>query len=219
MEELRDALYRIGKVITSPKEAFDTHIAEKYSLSLPLVIYLAISYSLTSLVVKSIARPLGVIIPHNLDWLVGFIVGLSGVIGVAAALIDLLVYATLVHVVVRIMGYKGGKWDDFIGLVAYSSLPLVFPTALLALAFLYGSIVAIITSLILVALVVIWSLYLLVLATSVNYELGLGHAVLAAIVAPLIVLLIAGILISKLGALVGLIILIAGIVIIYLERR
>ncbi len=218
MREIEDILYRIGKVVVSSREAFDTHIAEKYSSAFPLAIYISVSFALGSLAAKGVVKLIGTIPLYNLGWILELIADLSGVIGVAASLVNLLVYASLVHISARIEGYREGRWDDLIGLIAYSSLPLVFPIALAAVSYLASWFSLLIASLILIIPFSLWSLYLIIIATSVNYEISLGHALVASIVIPLIVYLIAGILTAKLGA-IGLIITILGLVALYIWKR
>ncbi len=220
MREIEDTLYRLGKVLTSSREAFDTHIAEKYSSALPLAIYISISFSLGSLAIKGILKTIGSIpLPlYNLGWVLELIANLSGVIGVAGSLINLLVYASLIHISARIMGYEEGRWDDLIGLIAYSSLPFVFPAALAAISYIASWFSLLITSLVLIIPFSLWSLYLIIVATSVNYEISLGHALIASVVIPVIICLIAGSLTAKLGA-IGLIIAILGLAALYVWRR
>ncbi len=218
MREIEDILYRVGKIIVSSREAFDTHIAERYSSALPLAIYISISFALGSLVTKGIVKAIGIIPLYNLGWILELIANLSGVIGVAISLINLLVYASLVHISTRIMGYGEGRWDDLIGLIAYSSLPLVFPIALAAVSYLASWFPLLIASLILIIPFGLWSLYLIIVATSVNYEISLGHALIASVVIPMIVGLIAEILTARLGA-IGLIITILGLAALYIWKR
>ncbi len=218
MREIEDILYRLGKVITSPREAFDTHIAERYSSALPLAVYIAISFSLISVAVKGFVRVLGEIPFYNLGWLLELIANFSGVLGVAMSLVSLLVYASLIHIMARIMGFKEGRWDDLLGLVAYSSLPLVFPTALTAAAYLMAWTPLLLVAVFLVIPFSLWSLYLVIVGTSVNYEMSLGYALIAAVVGPIVIALVSVALISNFGA-VGLLIVVVGLVAIYLERR
>ena len=218
MGELEDVLYRMGKVITAPREAFDTHIAERYSSALPLAIYIALSFSLGSLTVKGIVRLLDGIPLYNLGWLLELGANLSGVLGVAAGLIDLLIYSSLVHITARVMGYREGRWDDLVGLIAYSSVPLVFPTALAAVAYAGSWIPLLLGALILVIPFSLWSLYLVVVSASVNYGMSVGYALIATVVGPVAVALVALALASKLGAL-GLLAVIVGLIALYLWRR
>ncbi len=51
-----------------------------------------------------------------------------------------------------------------------------------------------------------------------NYEMSLGNAIVASVVGPLVAVIVALALTSKLGA-VGLVITVVGIALIYLERR
>lgn len=218
MREIEDVLYRLGKVITSPREAFDTHIAERYSSALPLAVYIATSFSLISVAVKGLVRALGGIPFYNLGWLLELIANFSGVLGVAASLVSLLVYASMIHIMARIMGFKEGRWDDLLGLVAYSSLPLVFPTVLTAAAYLMAWTPLLLVAVFLVIPFSLWSLYLVIVGTSVNYEMSLGYALIAAIVGPIVVALVSAALTSNFGA-AGLLIVVVGLVAIYLERR
>ncbi len=217
MRELEDVLYRLGKVLLAPREAFDTHIVERYSSALPLALYVGVSFALTALTVKGFAGLLGQLPLYNIGWLLELVANLAGVIGVAAGLVDLLIYSSLIHITARLMGYEEGRWDDIVGLVAFSSAPLVFPTALAAVGYLFSH-VLLIVSLVLVVPFSLWSLYLIVVATSVNYEMSLGNAIVASVVGPLVAVIVALALTSKLGA-VGLVITVVGIALIYLERR
>ncbi|GEM_PF-1257601 len=217
MRELEDVLYRLGKVLLAPREAFDTHIVERYSSALPLAIYVGVSFSLATFTVKGLVALLGRIPLYNIGWLLELIANLAGVIGVAAQLIELLVYSSLIHITARLMGYEEGRWDDMVGLVAFSSVPFVFPAALAALGYLFSH-TLLIVALVLVIPFNLWFLYLIVVATSVNYVMSLGSAIVASIVGPLVAVAIAIALTSKLGA-VGLVITAVGIALIYLEGR
>ncbi len=217
MRELEDVLYRLGKVLLAPREAFDTHIMERYSSALPLALYVGVSFALTALTVKGFVGLLGRIPLYNIGWLLELVANLAGVIGVAGGLIDLLIYSSLIHITARLMGHEEGRWDDIVGLVAFSSAPLVFPTALAALGYLFSHILLIV-SVVLVVPFSLWSLYLIVVATSVNYEMSLGNAIVASVVGPLVAVIVAITLTSKLGA-VGLVITVVGIALIYLEGK
>ncbi len=217
MSELEDVLYRLGKVIISPREAFDTHVMERYSSYLPLSIYIGVNFALTALIVKGIASILGQLPLYNLGWLLELIANTAGIIGVAVSLLALLICASLIHITARIMGYEEGRWDDLVGLVGFSSTPLVIPTALAAFGYLFSRLMLSVAILLLIPFS-LWSLYLIVVATSVNYEMSIGNAIIASVVGPLVMILITLILSLKLEAL-GLLIAVVGIAVIYLEAR
>ncbi len=217
MSELEDVLYRLGKVLLAPREAFDTHIAERYSSYLPLALYVGVNFSLSALAVKGLLSLIGQVPLYNLGWLLELVANLAGVLGVASGLVDLLMHSSLIHITARLMGYDEGRWDDLVGLVAFSSAPLVFPTALAAVGYLVSH-VLLLVSLVLVIPFALWSLYLMVVATSVNYGMTTGSAIVASVVGPLVAMLVAVLLTAKLGP-VGLLITIVGIAVVYLEGR
>lgn len=217
MSELDDMLYRLGKVLLAPKEAFDTHIVERYSSYLPLSIYIGVSFSLSALTVKGLVSLIGRVPPYNIEWLLELLANLAGIIGVAGGLLNLLIYSSLIHISARVMGYEEGRWDDLVAIVAFSSIPIVFPTALIAIGYL-ASHTTLIASLLLVPLFSLWSLYLIVVGTAVNYGMTLGNAVISSIVGPLLTVIVTLLLTSRLGPL-GLVITTAGLALIYIWAR
>lgn len=198
MGSLADALYRVGRTLTSPREAFYIHLAEKHSLSLPLIIYISLSFSLSSLTVKSVFAMTGLsgIIPELVS---DFLIEFFGIIGLTFSISLLILYATVIHLTARIAGYTLGKWEEVLCAVAYSVLPQSFTAFALALSYLFSSYEFLLTSVVLMALAGLWSLYIIIEEISVIYDTSIGHSVLISVVGPILILLTAIGLLSVIG--------------------
>ncbi|MCS7103454.1 MAG: YIP1 family protein, partial [Candidatus Korarchaeum sp.] len=134
MEGLEDLLYRVGKLLISPREAFYVHIVERHPLSLPLLIYIVLSFTMTSLSVKATFLLLRLpTVPSILP--LELLFELSGVIGVAFSTSWLILYATIIHLIARISGYTTGRWEETLCAVAYSVIPQSLTSFLLGLSY------------------------------------------------------------------------------------
>lgn len=188
MEGLEDLLYRVGKLLISPREAFYVHIVERRSLSLPLLIYTVLSFVLTSLPVKTSFLLLGLpaLAPNlPLELLSEF----SGAIGAAFSVSWLILYATIIHLVARISGYTMGKWEESLCAIAYSIIPQSLTAFLMGLSYLFTSYELLVASLVFLFLAFIWSLYILVEEISLVYDLTVGRSILISLLAPLAIVL------------------------------
>ncbi|MEM3371779.1 MAG: Yip1 family protein [Candidatus Korarchaeum sp.] len=186
MEDLEDLLYRVGKLLTSPREAFYVHIVERHPLSLPLLIYIVLSFALTSLPVKTSFLLLGlpaVAFRLPLELLSEF----SGVIGAAFSISWLILYATIIHLVARISGYATGRWEETLCAVAYSIIPQSMTAFLMGLSYLFASYELLLISLVFLFLAFIWSIYIVVEEVSLIYDLTIGRSVLISLLGPLMI--------------------------------
>ncbi len=186
MNLLRDSAMWLGWVILSPEEAFDSYIAERRSAILPILVFSIISYSIGSLMVKSVSTW---ILLTPLRPLLGPVSYVTGVAILGISLLSLVAYTAFVHLVVRLMGHHEGRWESYIGIVGFSSLPYLIPTSVMAIATLAGSIWTFVIGITLVLLSFAWSVYLVIIATAVNYGMDKGKAFIASVVSVILVVL------------------------------
>lgn len=215
MSDLEDTLYRVGKLLISPREAFYVHLAGKYSLSLPILIYLILSFSLSSLLAKSIATALW--IPKIIS-LLEVILEFSGAIGVTISVSWLILYVTLIHVIARIMGHLSGRWDETLSAVAFSAVPHSFTAFSMSLAYIFSSYEFLLISLALLPLTSIWSLYILIEEVSLIYDSSISRSILISFLGPLSFMIVS-ILLYSITGLPGLIIPAASMMILYYWRE
>ncbi len=187
MEVLREAAMWLGWVILSPEEAFDSYLAEKRSAMLPVVVYSIISYSLGSLIIRNISS-WGIMAP--LSPILGPLSYVTGISILGISLVNLVIFTGFVHVVAGFMGYREGRWESYIGLVGFSSLPHVIPSTLLASYVITPNIWIFIVGVTLTLITFIWSVYMVVVATSVNYSMDKGRAFLASVVSVVLALIL-----------------------------
>jgi hypothetical protein len=215
VSDLEDTLYRVGKLLISPREAFYVHLAGKYSLSLPILVYLVISFSSSSLLVKSIARVLGI---PRIGFLPEVILEFSGAIGVTISVSWLILYATLIHLIARIMGHLSGKWDEVLSALAFSSVPQSLTVFSMSLSYILSSYEFLLISLILVPLTYIWSLYILIEEVSLIYDSSIGRSILISFFGPFSFIIVSILLFSIIG-IPGLIIPVVSMIVIYYWRE
>ncbi len=215
MSDLEDTLYRVGKLLISPREAFYVHLAGKYSLSLPISIYLILSFSLSSLLAKSIATILGT---PSTGFLPELILEFSGAIGVTISVSWLILYVTLIHVIARIMGHLSGRWDEALSAVAFSAAPQSFTAFSMGLAYIFSSYEFLLISLALLPLTSIWSLYILIDEVSLIYDSSIGRSIFISFLGPLSFMIVSILLFSITG-LPGLMIPVVSMIILYYWRE
>ncbi len=217
MDDLEDLLYRIGKLLTSPREAFYVHIVERRSLSLPILIYVTLSFALTSLSAKVSSFLLGLPTAAP-DLLLELLYEFSGAIGVAFSISWLILYVTMIHLVARISGYATGRWDETLCAVAYSILPQSLTAFLMGLSYLFINYELLLASLALFSIASIWSIYMIVEEVSLVYDLSIGRSLFVSLLGPLCILLSSLGLLSLLGP-SGLIIVAASLIALYYWRE
>jgi hypothetical protein len=215
LSDLEDTLYRVGKLLISPREAFYVHLAGKYSLSLPISIYLILSFSLSSLLAKSIAAVLGT---PRIGLLPEVILEFSGAIGVTISVSWLILYVTLIHVIARIMGHLSGSWDEALSAVAFSAVPHSLTAFSMGLAYIFSSYEFLLISLALLPLASIWSLYILIDEVSLIYDSSIGRSIFISFLGPLS-FIVASILLFSITGLPGLMIPVVSMIILYYWRE
>ncbi len=187
MESLRETAMWLGWVILSPEEAFDSYIAEKRSAMLPVLIYTVISYSLGSLILRNISS-WGIMAP--LSPILGPLSYVTGVTILGVSLVNLVVYTGFVHLIAGLMGHREGRWESFIGLVGFSSMPHLIPSTLLASYVITPNPWIFFVGVTLMLVTFIWSVYMVIVAAAVNYGMDKGRAFLASVISVVLALLL-----------------------------
>ncbi|RDD53918.1 MAG: hypothetical protein BA066_01960 [Candidatus Korarchaeota archaeon NZ13-K] len=216
MDGLEDMLYRVGKLLISPREALYVHIVEGHSLSLPLLIYITLSFSLTSLPIKASWLLLGP--PATSMIILDLLPEISGVIGVAFSISWLILYVTMIHVTARILGYTRGRWEETLCAVAYSILPQSLTAFLMGLSYIFISYELLLTSLAFLCLASIWSAYVIVEGISLIYEASTLKSLLISLLIPLCMIASSLALLSLLG-LPGLVLMLVSLTTLYYWRE
>ncbi len=179
--QFRSNLYRVGSVLLHPRQAFEVMLHEDVSIGLPLLLAAAIFFTEGALTVSAILRALPL----------GFLIALAGPftgLGFAVAgVLWLGITALLIHANAILLGGEGDITRMF-SVAAYSILPVSIPLGAFALAVLVGGLgalgwLALGGMLLVVAL--LWGLALLIIGTSVNYNIDAGRALLATVLIPL----------------------------------
>lgn len=217
MEGLEDLLYRVGKMLVSPREAFYVHTVERHPISFPLSIYIALSFTISSLLAKVSFVLLGLptlfpIFPLEV------LSELFGVIGVAFSISFLIFYATAIHLIARILRYAMGSWEEVLCAVAYSVIPQSMTAFLLGLSYLFSSYELLLVSLAFLFLGFTWSAYILTEEISLVYDLSMGRSLLISLIGPLSILALSLLLFTLMG-LFGLAVVVVPLVALYYWRE
>jgi len=186
--QFRSSLYRVGSVLLHPRQAFEVMVHEDVSIGLPLLLAAAIFFAEGALTVSAILRA----IPLPLGFLIALAGPFTGLGFAVAGVLWLGITALLIHANAVLLGGEGDITRMF-SVAAYSILPVSIPLGAFALAVLVGGFgalgwLALGGMLWFVAL--LWGLALLIIGTSVNYNIDAGRALLAAVLIPLADLLL-----------------------------
>ncbi len=185
---VRSGLYRVGGVLLHPRQAFEVMAHEDVSIGLPLLLAAGIFFAEGALFVAAVLR----IIPLPLAPVISIASPLVGIGAAVANVVLMVIAALLVHVNAQLLGGSGDV-TRALSVIAYSVLPMALPLWAFSLAVLVGGLgalgwLAIGGVLWLVAAV--WGAALLVIGVSVFYNIDAGSAFLAALLIPLVDLLV-----------------------------
>jgi len=184
----RSGLYRIGGVLLHPRQAFEVMAHEDVSLGLPLLLAAGISFAEGALFVASVVR----VIPLPLSPVISVASPLVGIGAAVSNVVLMVIAALLIHLNAQLLGGTGDV-TRALSVVAYSVLPSALPLGAFALAVLVGGLGAIgwlALGGVLWLVAAVWGVALLVIGVSVFYNLDMGSAFLAALLIPLVDLLV-----------------------------